>query len=136
MSQQTLTVHTVTVKPFQENMFEEFLAIDGDFNENEDYFREDTISLGFRNEAHRLSKEWNEKFTKEWQSHEDTDDEFFESFIDKYLEELAHVQVGRDDFQSQFILGNQTYTSDYVITTVSDFIDYDAEITVVVSFMG
>jgi hypothetical protein len=30
---------------------------DCDFTENEDYFREDTIELGFENEAERVSKE-------------------------------------------------------------------------------
>lgn len=30
---------------------------DADFTENEEYFREDTIELGFENEAERVSKE-------------------------------------------------------------------------------
>ena len=32
----------------------EILSIDNDLTENEDYFREDTLSLGFKNEAHRF----------------------------------------------------------------------------------
>lgn len=33
------------------------LEQDNDFSENEDYFREDTLELGFENEAERVSKE-------------------------------------------------------------------------------
>ena len=33
-----------------------FLEIDADFKENEEYFREDTIELGFKNEAERVAK--------------------------------------------------------------------------------
>lgn len=132
MGSKSLTVNVVTIKPFRENMFEEFLGIDGDFSENEEYFREDTLALGFRSEAHRVSKELNAKFTKEWYSRKNTDDEQFEAFINECLEEACHVYAG----DSQFILGNQSYTSDYVITTVSDFSDYDEEITVVISYIS
>ena len=34
------------------------ISFDLDFTENEEYFREDTISLGYENEAERLSKEY------------------------------------------------------------------------------
>lgn len=134
--QETLTVNVVTLKPFKENMFEEFLGIDVDFGENEDYFREDTIELGFRSEAHRLSKEFNKKFTEKWKSFEIANDELFEALIEDFLEKLANVSVKGSEHTSQFILGNQSYTSSYVITMVSDFTDYDEEITVVISYKG
>jgi len=34
------------------------LEIDNDITENEDYFREDTIELGYENEAERIVKEY------------------------------------------------------------------------------
>ena len=37
------------------------LEQDNDFSENEDYFRADTLELGFENEAERVSKELFEK---------------------------------------------------------------------------
>lgn len=39
----------------------DILAQDNDFSENEDYFREDTLELGFKDEAERVSKEIFEK---------------------------------------------------------------------------
>ncbi len=133
MARPTLTVDVVTVKPFKEDMFEDFLSIDGDFVENENYFREDTIEKGFRNEAHRISKKYSKKFTNKWNKNEEhQDDEYFERLINEFLEKLANVYAGNN----QFILGNQTYTSDYVITSVSDFRNYDEEITVIVSYIG
>lgn len=36
----------------------ELLSFDLDFTENEEYFREDTLSLGYENEAERLVREY------------------------------------------------------------------------------
>ena len=92
---------------------------------------EDTLDLGFRSEAHRISKEMSAKFSKEWCKSKDQSDEEFEALINEYLEKVANVYAG----DSQFILGNDTYVSDYVITAVSDFSDYGEEITVVISYI-
>tara|TARA_R110000744_G_scaffold312604_1_gene420001 strand:- start:1522 stop:1926 length:405 start_codon:yes stop_codon:yes gene_type:complete len=131
--QQQLHVNTITIKPFQDDMFKEFLSIDSDFEENEEYFREDTISLGFENESERISKEYNELFIKQWNDTDDQNDEYFSKLIGEYLEELAHKSIEGN----QFILGNDTYTSDYKITIIqTDPTDYDEEITIVISYIG
>ena len=44
-----------------ENSLISILEQDNDFSENEDYFRIDTLELGFENEAERVSKEIFEK---------------------------------------------------------------------------
>jgi hypothetical protein len=133
MAQKTLTVHVVTIYPFKKYMFRDFLSIDGDFSENEESFREDTIESGFENESERISVEYNNKFTKKWQSEEDTNDEYFTQLVEYHLEELANISIKGNEF----ILGNKTYTSDYNITVVQiDPTDYNKEITVVISYIG
>ena len=47
-----------------ENSFIDLFSFDSDFTENEEYFREDTLELGFKNEAERCSKELFEKHKK------------------------------------------------------------------------
>jgi hypothetical protein len=44
-----------------ENSLISILEQDNDFSENEDYYRPDTLELGFENEAERVSKEIFEK---------------------------------------------------------------------------
>lgn len=48
----------------------QILEQDSDFFDNEEYFREDTLSLGFKNEAERVSKEIFEKFKSKEDSSE------------------------------------------------------------------
>ncbi len=43
------------------DIIEEILNIDLDFKENEEYFRDDTISMGYRSESHRCANEIYEK---------------------------------------------------------------------------
>jgi hypothetical protein len=73
----------------------QILSIDNDFTENEEYFREDTLDLGFQNEAERVAEE----ISKE---HSIVDDEL----ITKILE----INTG----ECQFIIGNTNYTDSYL----------------------
>ena len=131
MSQATLVVNRVTIKPFFNNMFTEFFEIDSDFGENEEYFRKNTLSKGFENEAERVSKKLAKAFTKDWNKIEDKDDETFITLIEKHLEVAANYSVKGN----QFILGNTSYTSQYELSVISDGSDWDADIEVVVSHL-
>jgi hypothetical protein len=128
MSQATLVVNRVTIKPFFNDMFTEFFEIDSDFGENEEYFRKNTLRKGFENEAERVSKKLAKAFTKEWNKIEDKDDETFIALIEKYLEVASNYSVKGN----QFILGNTSYTSQYEFTlSLKD----NADVEVVVSHL-
>ena len=64
MSQLRLESHFFEVEIENEEVTKEQLMdmfFDLDFTENEDYFREDTLELGYENEAERLATEFLEK---------------------------------------------------------------------------
>lgn len=72
----------------------QILSIDNDFTENECYFREDTLDLGFENEVERVAEE----ISKE------------HSIVDKELiEKIIEINTG----ECQFIIGNVNYTDSY-----------------------
>jgi hypothetical protein len=103
-----LDVHQHTINGCNNKMFISFLSIDNDFSENEEYFREDTLSLGFESEAERCSEELYDKFFPkgEYTNYEET--------LSEALNYAAEVSVNGN----QFILGNQTYTSNFEISLV------------------
>jgi len=72
---------------------------DSDFTENTEYFREDTLTLGFENEAERCSVEIYDEI---WKTHENEADlEILEAMIDK-----AWGYRG-------YLIGNSSYCGDY-----------------------
>lgn len=120
--QHHLTVHQIEVSGCNEKMFKDFFEIDSDYSENEEYFRENTLRLGFENEAERCSKELFKKYKKK----------FYEGAYKEVLEEALEKAV---ENYPDFILGNSTYTSKYEITIICTN-EEENEYTVVVSIMG
>jgi len=61
---QDLTLITARIDrgAVNETALVDILEQDNDFSENEEYYRPDTLALGFKNEAERVSKEIYEKF--------------------------------------------------------------------------
>jgi len=119
-----LSVTQFEINGNNENMFVDFFAHDSDFYENEEYWREDTLTLGFNNEAERCSKELYEKYFS------DAPDGYIET-LDAALEEAAEYSVNG----TQFIAGNKTYTSEYYITLIC-IDDHHNDYIVVLSCMG
>ena len=52
-----LNTRIISISYLNKFMFVDFLSMDSDYSENEEYFREDTIDLGYENEAERISEE-------------------------------------------------------------------------------
>lgn len=129
-----LQVRTITVTPFAKNMFKEFFSIDSDYEENVEYFREDTLDLGYKNEAERCSEEYSKKFQERWRNNEYQDDEGFYKLINDMLEECANDS----SIDSTFYLGNSTYCNEYHITVIEPMVNtnYDEDVTVVVSYVS
>lgn len=61
----TLELHVFSILKgnVNEKTLIQMIDIDADFSENEEYFRDDTISLGYTNESERISKEFFEKLS-------------------------------------------------------------------------
>ena len=59
-----LIVSVIDKGAVDETSLIEILETDNDFSENEDYFREDTLKKGFKNEAERVAKEIFKKYKK------------------------------------------------------------------------
>tara|TARA_R110000772_G_scaffold60978_1_gene137437 strand:- start:186 stop:569 length:384 start_codon:yes stop_codon:yes gene_type:complete len=113
-----LYVHHILIKGCHERMFIPLFDIDSDFSENEEYYREDTLTLGFKNESERCSKELYDKHFLD------------ESLLHPYKRTLSHAfhdASGVSINGNQFILGNKTYTSEYEISIMSKG-DYEYEI--------
>ena len=132
-----LKCNQITIRPFQDSMFLEFFNIDSDYSENQEYFRNDTLWLGFKSEAERVSKHYSKKFTQEWNKlvnlNADSDENFM-GLIDKLLQDCSKDH----SIDSQFILGNSCFTDQYVITPVfntSKTLDYNEGIEVVISYI-
>lgn len=52
-----LKVFTVAKNDVDKSIVQSILSIDNDFTENKEYFREDTLELGYLNEAERYASE-------------------------------------------------------------------------------
>jgi hypothetical protein len=92
------------------------LSVDSDFTENEDYFREDTLELGFENEAERVSKEIFEECNKK-------------DFADET--ELLNYMIGELFNVSNFIGTSESY-GDYMFQVV----ETEFEFVVVISYIN
>jgi hypothetical protein len=88
---------------------------DLDFIENEDYFREDTLDLGFENEAERVSKEI-----------------FDECVVSNYSEaELLEAMV-KKLFDVDNFIGSSSYYGNYTYQIV----ETDFEFVVIISYIN
>lgn len=125
MPNYSLQVNQIEVDGCNKEMFRSFLEMDGDFNENEECFREDTLELGFENEAQRCSHELFKKYEKDFYKGEYID------VLEKVLEEAGHMCGGG----SQHIYGNGTYTAQSELTVIC-LDEHENNYVVVVSMMS
>ena len=90
-----LFVFTIDKNNIDENSLVDILSQDNDLSENEDYYREDTLSLGFKNEAERVSKEI-------FDSYKDVEDE--SERVEKMVDELFEVDnfIGVSDHYGNY----------------------------------
>lgn len=105
----------------------ELLSIDSDFGENEEYWRKDTIQLGFKNEAERVAKEIIEQLNTEndLKNNPLSDEEVFDFLIKKVLDSYSGDWGSEDMNGSFFILSNKSLVSEYDISyTQIDGDDY------------
>jgi hypothetical protein len=86
--------------------------IDNDFTENVEYFREDTLELGFNNEADRVSKEI-------WDKHKDDD---------RNDEVVVLNRMVRDVFDVPNFIGQSSNYGNYEF----EIIEFDFEYLVVI----
>jgi len=93
--------------------------IDSDFSENEDYFREDTLALGYKSESERCAEEVYES-CKEIQDPVER--------LDKMLKLVPEYSNG----EQSFIVGNSNHSGDYAIelTEIGD------KIVLAIAFIG
>ncbi len=97
-----------------ENSLQEILEHDSDFGENEEYFREDTLKLGFKNEAERVS-------TELFKKHKKVDDE---------AEQLQAM------VQDLFIVDNFIGQSGHYGSHKFEIIETDFEFIVVIAYVS
>ena len=123
-----LHVHHISIKGCHEKMFIPFFDIDSDFSENEEYYREDTLTLGFKNESERCSKELYDRYFPTGSA-----ETFGDGMYIKTLSDALHDASEVSNNGNQFLFGNQTYTSQYEISLVCTG-NYEYE--VIISFLG
>lgn len=130
MPNYSLSVNQIEISGCHKRMFVPFFSIDSDFLENQGYFREDTIELGFNNEAERCSEE----LFEELGGHE--------FFLDDYAGSLAEALEKASEYSFdgvlggvRHIVGNCNYTSESDITLIC-MDDHHNEYTVVISMMN
>jgi len=75
----------------------EIFNLDADFTENEEYYRDDTLKLGFNNEADRIIDELSK------------DEKFNNMAIEEQVEAII-------TYSSYFLLNNSTYCGGYETT--------------------
>ena len=123
-----LNVNSVTISGSNKKMFKSFFEIDNDFGDNEEYFRPETLELGYENEAERVSDELYEKFFREApDGHEET--------LYVALEEGANMSVDSAECSTQFILGNPSCVTDYNIAVVCTDVE-ENEYEVIISYLS
>lgn len=122
-----LNVTNINIEGTNPKMFKSFFEIDSDFGENVDYFRPDTIELGYENEAERCSEELYEKYFSE------APDGHMET-LGIALEEGANF-VSNNGYLTQFLLGNSTHVTDYKISIICTN-SHDNEYVVVISYLS
>ena len=117
-------LYTAEVNGANEKMFVELFSIDSDFSENEEYFRKDTLELGFKNEAERCSKELY--------------DNYFSGDVDVSTETLSEAVDDAMNYffeGTTFIAGNSGYSKGYDFSILCTD-DSSNEYTVVVTYIG
>ena len=127
-----LRTRIISISDLNKFMFVDFLSMDRDYSENEEYFREDTIELGYENEAERISEEMYNRLIDEYNENPNYSEEERLKCIEDILEELANDST----LDSTFILGNESYTWQYDITVVCNDYEYlfDDNISVFVAW--
>lgn len=119
--QTRLDLHRVTLYPFQDNMFKEFISIDNDFEYK----------------AKKISKKLNKKFRKKWYNMDNASDEDFTFLVEKYVDKICEMTI--DDGTS--FITNYSQTLDYKIEYFyrnperDCGIDYDEPIEVVIALL-
>lgn len=108
-----LAVCRIDKNAIGENSLYDLFAIDSDFTENEEYFRDDTLTKGFKDEAERVSSEIYNK-------HKDTD-----------VSELERVYNMLDDV---FDVDNFIGTSDHYGKYEYQVVDTEFEYVIVVAY--
>ena len=90
--------------PIKIEDIETIFEIDGDYKENVDCFREDTISLGYRSEAHRCAEAVlnSDKFKE------------IEVKTDQ-IEAIAETIIYYHNGKVKFLLGDKTHCRDYEV---------------------
>ena len=113
-----LITHQINKGDVNERSLIRILAQDNDFSENEEYYREDTLELGFTNEAERVSKEIFDK-------HKNLLDEDEEDF-----DEYGAIQLMVNDlFDVSGFIGQSSNYGDYIF----DIIETDFGYVVVIA---
>lgn len=93
--------------------------IDLDFCENKEYFRKDTLNLGYKDESERCAKEIYKKY-----SHIGSP----EIRLTKMMEDIPEYSNG----MQTFILGNSNYSGDYAY----DILDVGDKLILVIAYIG
>jgi len=108
-----VSLSMITITKIDKFMFTAILDGDSDFSENEDYFREDTLDLGYENESQRCSEELYNQHIKKLKK-----GKTLLSSIEAAVEEVMEYSTGG----TQFIAGNWTYSGGYEtsVTQVGD----------------
>ena len=85
--------------------------IDSDFSENEEYFREDTLKLGYRTESQRCAEEF-------FNAYKDIEDPL------ELIETMVNEMTGFSNGVQTFIIGNSNQSGDFefAFTEVGDSI--------------
>ena len=109
-----LIISRVDKGEINENSLQDILEHDSDFGENEEYFREDTIKLGFKNEAERVS-------TELFKKHKKVDDE---------AEQLQAM------VQDLFIVDNFIGQSGHYGSHTFDIIETEFEFVIIIAYVG
>jgi hypothetical protein len=129
MARRKLEVDNIVISGCNERMFIPFFNIDSDFSENEEYFREDTLELGFGSESERCSKELFEKFEKDFY------ERAYIEVLEEALEEAANYYLEGAEGNTHHIVGNTSYTSSYEIQVICTD-EHKNEYRVIVSRMS
>jgi len=93
--------------------------LDSDFMENEEYFREDTLELGYQNESERCADEV-------YKAHKDIVDPV--ERLEKMLEDVPEYSNG----EQTFIIGNSNHSGDYKFEVT----DAGEKIVLSIAFVG
>ena len=89
-----------------ENSLVDLFNNDTDFSENSDQYREDTLELGFENEAERCSKE------------------IFEKHKDIEIESEMVSAMVNDVFEVEGFIGQSSYYGDYTYEIIETDFEY------------